>query len=365
MKKKRPLIAIAPCSFQMPPDASSDLVRIQVTPAGLFRPSDGRPLDVPGWYIDATIAQQVMALMKARRTPAVIDYEHQTLHKETNGQPAPAAGWFRDLEWQEGSGLWATVELTARAREYLANGEYRYFSPVFGYDPVTGAVQELHMGALTNTPAVHGMEGITLLAAATFGINQPEEESVNELLKALFAALGLPENTPEDQAIAALNARLAAFPIADLRKALKLDEKADAATIITACSALQQKAAAPVDPARYVPVSAVQQLQGEVAALSARLQARDEADTDLLIKQALDDGRLAKPLEGWARDLAKTNVAALNSYLAAATPLSALLSGQTRGNHVPDSETGLTQSELAVCSQLGLTAEQFKAAKEA
>lgn len=365
MNRKRPLIAIAPCSFQMPSDAANDLVQIQVTPAGLFRPSDGRPLDVPGWYVDAATASQLIARLKARATPAVIDYEHQTLHKETNGQPAPAAGWFRDLEWREGSGLWASVELTARARDYLANGEYRYFSPVFGYDPTTGAVQELHMGALTNTPAIHGMEGIALLAAATFGINQPEEESVNELLKALFAALGLAENTPEEQAIAALNARLATDPYADLRKALALDEKADAATIVTACSALHRRASEAVDPAQYVPVSAVQQLQGEVAALSARLQARDEADTDSLIQQALEDGRLAKALEPWARDLAKSNVAALNSYLAAAAPLSALLSGQTGGRHVPDDKTGLTQDELAVCSQLGLSAEQFKAAKEA
>jgi len=42
-----------------------------------------------------------------------------------------------------------------------------------------------------------------------------------------------------------------------------------------------------------------------------------------------------------------------------------LLASQTNGQHIADNGTGLTQDELAVCSQLGLTAEQFKAAKGA
>ncbi|PKM32000.1 MAG: hypothetical protein CVV07_01090 [Gammaproteobacteria bacterium HGW-Gammaproteobacteria-11] len=357
------LIAVAPCSFQMPSQADGNLVRIQVTPAGLFQPADGRPLDVPGWYIDAATAQVVIERFNARRQPLVIDYDHQTLNKEKNGQPAPAAGWFKGLEWDD-QGLWAVAELTDRAMESRAKREYMYFSPVFGYDGTTGVVQELHMGALTNTPAVHGMEGIALIAAATFGHYQPEDVSVDKLLVALIAALGLAENATPDQAVAALNARLTADPLSDLRKALKLDDKADQATIVTACSALMQKAAT-ADPAQFVPVAAVQQLQGEVAALSARLQARDEVDTNTLINAAIEDGRLAKALEPWARDLAKTNVAALNSYLDAATPLSVLLSSQTKGQHIADDGTGLTQDELAVCSQLNLTAEQFKAAKGA
>lgn len=364
MKTKSPhLIAVAPCSFQMPEQAEGSLVRIQVTPAGLFQPADGRPLDVPGWYIDAASAQLVIERFNARRQPMVIDYDHQTLNKEKNGQPAPAAGWFKRLEWDE-EGLWAVAELTARARDSRANNEYMYFSPVFGYDAASGVVQELHMGALTNTPAVHGMEGIALIAAATFGHYQPEDVSVDKLLVALIAALGLAENATQEQAVAALNARLTADPLTDLRNALKLDDKADQATIVTACSALVQKAAT-ADPAQFVPVAAVQQMQGEIAALSARLQQRDEVDTNTVIAAALEDGRLSKPMEEWARDLAKTNVAALNSYLEAATPLSVLLASQTNGQHIADNGTGLTQGELAVCSQLGLSAEQFKAAKGA
>ena len=78
-----------------------------MTPAGRFFPSDGRELNVPGWYIDADIAQRVIERFNARQTPLVLDYEHQTLNKDENGQPAPAAGWWKSLEWRDGSGLWA------------------------------------------------------------------------------------------------------------------------------------------------------------------------------------------------------------------------------------------------------------------
>ena len=61
--------------------------------------------------------------------------------------PAPAAGWIHGLRWTEGSGLFAEVELTARALQAIASGEYRYFSPVFLYDPVDGDV--LHIGTET------------------------------------------------------------------------------------------------------------------------------------------------------------------------------------------------------------------------
>ena len=383
MKRKR-LIAIAPCSFSLPAAPTDNLVSLQVTPAGRFFPSDGRELNVPGWYIDADIAQRVIERFNARQTPLVLDYEHQTLNKDENGQPAPAAGWWKSLEWRDGSGLWATIELTSRARDFVTNGEYRYFSPVFAYHRRTGEVQDVHMGALTNTPAIDGMEAIALRAAATFGINQEtEEDPVNELLKmlltamglahdveedkaltALNASLGLEDDAGEEQVVAALSARLQKDPLADLRKALSLDENADDQAVVTACTALKAKAAAGPDPAKYVPIGTVDGLKHEITALSARVKASEEKDVDAMIESALEDGRLVKPLESWARDLAKKDVAALTAYLGAAKPLAALKGSQTRGEAPADDKTGLTQDELAVCSRMGITADQYKAAKE-
>ena len=69
-------IALAACTFQVPAPGADGLTLIQFTPAGSFGPSDGRPLDVPAWRIDAASAQSVIARHAARTQPVVIDYEH-------------------------------------------------------------------------------------------------------------------------------------------------------------------------------------------------------------------------------------------------------------------------------------------------
>lgn len=180
-------VAIAPCYFQFAASATTtDATRIwvQLTPAGDFAPRDGRELPVAHWHTDAQTAAATIAAFRANKTPPVIDYEHQTLLAEDNGQPAPAAGRLIDMYWREGQGLFGLIELTPRARQYIADGEYRYFSPVFTYDPESGVVLRIVMGALTNHPALDGMAPVALRAAATARFvsatrNPPREDSMN------------------------------------------------------------------------------------------------------------------------------------------------------------------------------------------
>ena len=347
---------------------------LQVTPAGEFRPNDGRELKPGAWRIDAASAQNVIGRFKSRGKPPVIDYEHQTLHKEKNGQPAPAAGWIRDLRWIEGQGLYAVAELTARAREQIKALEYLYFSPVFEYDEGDGTVLAVHMGALTNDPGISGMEPLSLVAAASAAFlprtTHPQEPSVNPLLKALLAALGLPETTAEPAAIAALNAL---GPLQALQSrasvataactALQLPSEASAEAVTAACSSLRtaQTTAAP-DPTKYVPIEAVQQLQTQVAALTAHQQA---TQVDALVQPALADGRLLPALEVWARDLGKKDIAALTAYLGAAKPIPALAGTQTGGKPPTATASGeqqLSADELAVCSAMGMTPDAYRKA---
>lgn len=360
-------IALAACSFALQAPAEGNLITLQVTPAGHFKPRDGREMKVPSWYIDQALATSVIQRFNAKKTPPVIDYEHQTLWKEENGQPAPAAAFFRSLEWREGEGLFATAELTARAKQYIAEGEYRYFSPVFQFDLVTGGVLDLQMGALTNNPAVDGMQALSERAAATFQLNfdHPNEELlVNPLLLAVLAALGLAETTTEEQAVAALTAHKT--DLGSLRKQLGVEDTAACSAMVAACTGLKAKAATSVDPATHVPVSVVDQLKGEIAALTARIGERDDKDMDGEIKAALDDGRLHKSMEPWARELGKSNRASLTAYLSTAKPIPALRGSQTNGEPPElDEKTGLTADELAVCSAMNITHEAFKAAKEA
>lgn len=359
--------AVAACSFTLG-DISTQQANangrywIQLTPGQDFTPSDGRAMDVPAWRINAAIATQVIDRFDAAQPP-VIDYEHQTLHKEANGQPAPAAGWIHGLRWAEGSGLFAEVEFTARALQAIASGEYRYFSPVFLYAEGTGEVLKVTMGALTNHPAIHGMQALNAMqaaASAQFSTTTAPTEEPMLLLKALLAVLGLPDNTTEQAALTAVQTHKDVAEAARTALVLKAEDGATAVT--AACSALTAKAP---DPAKFVPVDALTQLQGQLAALTAQQQA-DQVDK--LIQPALADGRLLPAMEPWARDLGKTNMAALTAYLQTAQPVAALASTQT-GGKAPAALTtgahGLSQDELAACSAMGVDPEAFAKTKAA
>ena len=361
--------AVAACSFtlgdintQQP--TSNGRYLLQLTPGQDFTPGDGRPMDVPAWRINAAIASSVISRFNTAQ-PLVIDYEHQTLHKETNGQPAPAAGWIHGLRWVEGSGLFAEVELTARALQAIASGEYRYFSPVFLYAEGSGEVLKVTMGALTNNPAIHGMQALNAMqaaASAQFSTTTAPSEEPMLLIKALLAVLGLPDNTTEQAALTAVQAHKDVAEAARTALVLKAEDGATAVT--AACSALTAKAP---DPAKFVPVDALTQLQGQLAALTAQQQA-DQVEK--LIQPALADGRLNPAMEPWARDLGKANMAQLTAFLEAAQPIAALSGTQTQGKPPAGAQAtgatganGLTAEEQAVCSSMGLSPEQFLKAK--
>lgn len=359
-------VAVAACSFMLPLKAADDgTIEMQLTPAGEFRPNDGREMLVPAWYIDAAVAERVIARFNAKKTPPVVDYEHQTLHKETNGQPAPAAAWMRALQWREGSGLWAITEPTPRAAAAIDAKEYRYVSPVFRFDEETGEVLTIEMAAITNTPAIDDMQALSLRAAATFAFhNETEDTPMNPLLTALLAALGLPESTTEKQAIAAcsnLTTQLATL------KGVTAELGVEEAGAVAACSALKAKAkASEPDPAKFVPVSAVDDLRGQIAALSAE---RTNDKVTALVDEGLADGRINPALKDWATSLGKSNLAALSAYLEKAAPIAALSSTQTNGKKPDDAQGkeshGLSEGELAVCSMTGITPKDFAAAKPA
>lgn len=335
------LTAVAALVLALTPSAE-----IQLLPAGEFRARDGRPAGIGAWKIDASIAQRVIALAGQRETPLVIDYEHQTLHAEQNGMPAPAAGWFKTLEWREGQGLYATdVEWTDKARAMIEAGEYKYISPVFSYDKATGAVRELLLAAVTNNPALDGMDAVAQRAAARFALDdQPQETRMNELLKKLLAGLGLQETATEAQAEAALTALQ--------------DKAAKAGTLETEVAAL--KSAAP-DPAKFVPIDSVKDLQQQVATLTARELQRE---LDELVKPALDDGRLLPAQEKWARGLGEKDLASLKSYLDGAQPIAALRGTQTGGKSpAGDKEAGKDPQAIAEAA-LKYQAEQKALGKE-
>ena len=153
-------IFIAAASAKLQSDAA-----LRIIPAGYFRAYDGRPTEVGSWHLGEAGARALIAGLSTRQAPYVIDYEHQTLNKEKNGQPAPASGWFDGVDWREGDGLYLKgVKWTAKASSMIDTKEYRYLSPVFHYTS-EGEVVGLHSVALTNDPALVGLSDLAAASA--------------------------------------------------------------------------------------------------------------------------------------------------------------------------------------------------------
>jgi phage I-like protein len=112
--------------------------------------------DMEPFTVDYGSIESVKAAHQAKGTDTVIDYEHQTL----TGQVAPAAGWVKDF-FLNSSGLACRVDWTDRAKEYIKNREYRYFSPVVGLDKERNLVS-IQSIALTNLPKGHDLTPLAM-----------------------------------------------------------------------------------------------------------------------------------------------------------------------------------------------------------
>ncbi|HFZ7939626.1 TPA: phage protease [Salmonella enterica subsp. enterica serovar Birkenhead] len=325
--------------------AATPASRIRLLPAGEFRSNDGRPKECRTWVMNAACAQRLIAAAENKLIDYSFDYEHQALRAAQNGQPAPASAWFSTLEWVEGDGLYATdVNWTPAASRMIENLEYRYISPVFSYSSATGEVMGLLNVALTNLPALEELDdGVAIAAAsrlAALSLITTEESSMDEeqiayLLSQLRWILNLPETstaadikTELEKIITAISGGqgMAATSV-DLMAMLTsaADRDARIAEQEVKIADLSQKV---YDPAKFVPLAALSQIQAEYAGVVTDTRTQE---MDQLITAALSDRRLLPgEMESWARDLGKTNPDALKTYLETARPVAALNQMQTQ-----------------------------------
>ncbi|GAB6139915.1 phage protease [Methylosoma difficile] len=237
------VLATVALVFEITPNADGTVpTETRLLPAGYFRATDGRPRECAAWFLDATVADQVIRRAQEHKNDILIDYEHQSLYTEKNGQVALAAGWAppTNLQWRD-SGLWATnIDWTDKAHAHIAAKELRYTSAVFTYYENTGEVIEIISATLTNSPALDDLDDLAALKCLvklnrnlTQGNNMEKDQQIvaltveRDTIKQSLAAL----TTERD----GLNTKVAALTterdtLATELAALK-DEKAQAALV--------------------------------------------------------------------------------------------------------------------------------------
>ncbi|MEN6375334.1 MAG: phage protease [Smithella sp.] len=151
---------------------------IQLLPAGTeIKGRDGRT-----WINDQPAI--VLAAFTDDGKDLPIDWEHSSEKKAPYGDPAPAAGWIKQMEIRNGE-TWVQVQWTPRAIEQIKNREYRYISPVFVYEKATLRIVRITSAGLTNQPNLY-------LTALNNENKKNRKENISMELVQLLAALGLP-----------------------------------------------------------------------------------------------------------------------------------------------------------------------------
>ncbi|WP_429167883.1 phage protease [Aeromonas rivipollensis] len=346
----------------------------QLLPVGPFKARDGRPFDVPGghWLLDKTIATTLINRAKALGQDILIDYDHQTLKVDQNGQPAPAAGWYNgdEIEWREGQGLFIKPRWTERAAALVAAKEYRFLSAVFPYD-AQGRPLELRMTAITNDPGVVGMQALAALSAQPIQPGQPatpapvaqKERTMNEHLIALLGKLGIQLGADGQLTTEQGTAALAALDTlqASAKKAPELEAALSAER--TSLAALKAQPGGQVDLAQFVPVATYNALVTQVVALTAQV---DTTDAATLIKEARTAGKVVAAEEEYLTAYAaQKGVAALKALLEPRPAIAGLTASQTAAVTLPEKkgDAVLSAEDKYAADQLGISHEDFAKAK--
>jgi len=277
-KKENKLVLAASSEVPEPPG------EFLLLPEGRFE-IEGEP---PA-FMDEVSARSIVEDFERRGKDMVIDYEHQTM----NGVQAPAAGWIKRLIYRAKEGIFAVVEWTEKAKAYLKNREYRYFSPVIFVTAKDRRVVKVFNVALTNEPKINNLKPI--MAKLEAWPIKEKEESMDKLKK----LLGLAADAAEEKIQEAV--QLLVNKVKDL----------EGKTVI-ACKevldAIGAKADAGKDEVLRIitgmksPGDVAVALSQEVAVLKRELA---ELKTNELIGLALKEGKTSpEELEKWGRNLA-------------------------------------------------------------
>lgn len=290
---------------------------VHLMPNGRFQGVDGR---------GPFVVKDTQAIIQTSRELAgqrqmVVDYDHSTDLAAGRGAPVPAAGWITGLQARD-NGIWGLVEWTQQAADFIVKREYRYLSPTFRYSEGTGEVGAIVRAALTNKP---NLDQLTALASADL------QEKQMDLAK-LAAALSLPDTATFDDILAAITA------------------------LRSGNTAMQNEAP---DPTKWVPIGDFKRAIAEANKLrqGISLQAAEERVADDIRK-----GLIMPWMKDWAIGMCTANLPSYQTFIDGIGPGFSDLSRRIAPQRSQENPT-LDDSEKQIVSNLGLTEQQFTAAR--
>jgi phage I-like protein len=318
-------LSLAPCDRALAPGGGAP-EWVHLFPDGKMTGRDGRQFDL------ADPAALVLDF-EARGVDLPIDHEHRNDNPEAKVKgPVPVAGWVKELR-ADATGLWGRVEWTATASEMIARREYRYLSPSFLFHPETGQIMRIKGAGLVHNPNLHLPNlhlpnlHLTALASEEPTVAPQDPKPVDPAVLARLAAmLGLPPDSDAPTILAAI--------LAGMEKPVQ------------AATAAQQP-----DPARFVPIDAVEELLADRNSQIATLR---QAEARAKVELAFKEGHITPAMRGWATALCVQNPDSFDAFLAKSPAPYAHLTREIRHIALPPRGSTVIAEEEAICAQLGL-----------
>jgi len=315
-------------------------LEIQVIPYGYHDTPKGP------FTLDDEGAREIIETFEAQKNDMVTDYEHQTLADPP--VEAPAAGWIKKLVNRGADGIWAVIEWTEKAKQYIANREYKYVSPVFLKRISDNRVVRLINVALTNQPNIDGMVPLINKLGFEGNTNTKEATTMKELLK----LLGLTEDAKEEAAIAAVNklitdlqankATVAVIANKGVLDALGLAATATESEIVGTIEAMKQSH------------TKIDDVMKELNALKTSLT---QKDADGAVEMAMKEGKITPAQKDWALEYAKRDLAGFGVFVSKAPVV--VIEGKVVTDQ-KETGAGIDDVQAQVNKMCGVDEETFK-----
>ncbi|EPO5347535.1 phage protease [Klebsiella michiganensis] len=316
MKTTQPEL-LALC-FELPEifDASTPLPEwLPMIPAGAFTGRDGRS------WVNADPSSVVNASFRYPKLP--FDAEHSTELLGPKGEEAPAYAWVDALRVNEDGSIDGHIEWTPDGEMLVRGKKYRYYSPAF-FNTADAQVTRLSSVGLTNKPNLY--------------LPALNSENTMTVPVQIATLLGLAATASIDDAVSAIQ------------------------TIKNSESVALNRAQNP-DLSKFIPQETYQLALNRAQTAEERLKTLDEKTATALVDDAVTAGKVAPANRDMYLALCRSEEGRQQfaEFVKTAQPL--VNQDPSKGKENKGQQTTLTETELAMCRSMGISQEEFLAAK--